>query len=581
MKFEAVYHRTSDNYSYPLNENDLIINIKTGYDVDRVFLYYGDPYDGGIMGGNWHWQGTKEELIYKKKLTHHIWWTTTVKPEFKRCKYYFELVSGGTSYYYFEDGIYTEEEINQAGKNLVYFIFPWMNPIDINKTPDWVNDTVWYQIFPERFCNGDTSNDPIGTKPWGYHKVTNEEFYGGDLQGIINRLDYIKDLGVNGIYLTPIFESASTHKYDTKDYMKIDPHFGDEKVFKKFVDLAHEKGIRVMIDGVFNHSGKEFAPWLDVLENGPKSKYFNWFMVNKWPFNKDDPRDGSFYTFAFSSKMPKLNTNNPEVINYLLEVVKYWMTNFNIDGLRLDVANEVSHRFCKELRKMTKDINPDFYLLGELWHDSINWLKGDEFDAVMNYPLSTSIADFWIYPERSTHDFECAINHNFTMYMQQTNNVLFNLLDSHDTNRLIDKVKDIDVFYQQLAALFAMPGSPCVYYGTEIAIEGSFDPDCRRCMPWDLIDEGVFEDRINTLRSLIHLRKENTAFKSKHFHFIEDINHPRLIRFIKTDDERNQVEVILNCSMEEIEIADEGKELFSRLKDNTKLKPKGIYIRQL
>jgi len=164
MKLEAVYHRTSDNYCYPLNEEDLIINLKTGHDVERVFIYYGDPFENGILGGNWRWNGVEEELIYKKNLTHHIWWTTTVKPEFKRCKYYFKLVAGDTSCYYFEDGFYTEEEMNHQGKNLVYFTFPWMNGTDINKTPGWVNNTVWYQIFPERFCNGDKSNDPVGTK---------------------------------------------------------------------------------------------------------------------------------------------------------------------------------------------------------------------------------------------------------------------------------------------------------------------------------------------------------------------------------------------------------------------------------
>ncbi|MDF2871621.1 MAG: alpha amylase catalytic region [Anaerocolumna sp.] len=583
MKLEAVYHRTSDNYCYPLNEEDLIINLKTGHDVERVYIYYGDPFENGILGGNWKWSGVEEELIYKKNLTRHIWWTTTVKPQYKRCKYYFKLVSGKDSIYYFEDGFYTENEMNHQGKSLSYFTFPWMNAIDINTTPDWVNNTVWYQIFPERFSNGDTNNDPAGTKPWSFHRVTNEEFYGGDLQGIIDRLDYLQDLGINGIYLTPIFEAGSSHKYDTKDYRKIDPHFGDEKVFKNLVDKAHEKGIRIMLDGVFNHCGKNFAPWLDVLERGPESKYYNWFMINKWPFDKTrhDTKDGSFYSFAFTSRMPKLNTNNPEVNKYLMDIVEYWVKNYDIDGLRLDVANEVSHRFCKDLRKLTKAIKPDFYLLGEIWHDAMTWLIGDEFDAVMNYPLATSIADFWLYPEKTSYDFECGINHNFTMYMQQTNNVLFNLLDSHDTNRLIDKVKDIDVFYQQLALLFTMPGSPCIYYGTEFAMEGSYDPDCRRCMPWEEIASGLFGEKINITKTLIRLRKSNNAFKSKHFHFIEDKNNKRIIHFIKTDEDHKRVEVILNCSERDTTIEKKGNELFSLLAVDNILKPKGVYIQQI
>lgn len=587
MKFEAVYHRTSDNYCYPLNEEDLIINLKTGHDVQRAYLLYGDPFQGGILGGNWKWAGKEEELIYKKNLTHHIWWTTTIKPEFKRCKYYFRLETATESYYYFEDGFYTEEEMNKDGKRLSCFTFPWMNPSDINRTPNWVNNTVWYQIFPERFCNGDTSNDPEGTKPWKHHTVTNKECYGGDLQGIIDKLDYLEELGINGIYLTPIFEAGTTHKYDTKDYMKIDPWFGDEKVFKKLVDTAHSKGIRIMLDGVFNHCGRQFGPWLDVLANGPESKYYNWFMINTWPFDqtKWGTEDGSFYSFAFTSSMPKLNTNNKEVCDYLLGVVEYWVKNFDIDGLRLDVANEVSHSFCKELRKVSRELKPDFYILGEIWHDSMDWLRGDEFDAVMNYPLATAIADFWVYKDRTSYDFECNINRNFTMYMQQTNDVLFNLLDSHDTNRLIEQAGDIDTFYQQLAILFTMPGSPCIYYGTEIAMEGSYDPDCRRCMPWEDIEAGIYNDRIELMKVLIELRKENEAFKSRHFHFIGDEHNDRVIHYIKTDENHRQVEVIINCSDEEILLFakknSKGRELFSRGKEENRLKPKGIYIQQI
>jgi glycosidase len=583
MKFEAVYHRTSDNYCYALNENELIINLKTGRDIVKVFLCYGDPYENGILGGNWQWTGIEEEIIYKKNLSHHIWWTTTVRPKYKRCKYYFKLISEDSCYYYFEDGFYTEAEMNYPGKELAFFTFPWLNSADINKTPKWVNDTVWYQIFPERFENGDPDNDPQGTKPWVYQEVRNDDYYGGDLQGIINRLDYLKDLGINGIYLTPIFEARSTHKYDTMDYKRIDPQFGDEMVMKKLVEKAHQKGIRIMLDGVFNHCGKYFMPWQDVLEKGPASQFYNWFMINEWPINKEahSTRDGDFYSFAFTSKMPKLNTNNPEVMEYFLDVVKYWINQFDIDGLRLDVANEVSHQFLKELRKATKALKPDFYLLGEIWHDAIRWLGGDEFDGVMNYPLASAISDFWVYPAKTNFDFECGINGNFTMYMQQSNDCLFNLLDSHDTNRLIDKVKDIRVFYQQLAILFTMPGSPCIYYGTEIAMEGSFDPDCRRCMPWDLIDSGSFSNRIEIIKTFIYLRKTNQAFKSKHFHFLEDEQNKRVIRYIKIDEEDKQIEVLLNCSPYPILVEQKGKKLFGFLEENCILQSKGIYIQQM
>lgn len=584
MKFEAVYHRTSDNLCYPLNNDELIVNIKTGYDVEKVFIFYGDPFSAGILGGNEKWTGTKEEIPYKKRLKDQIWWTTTLKPEFKRCKYFFELISNGEKWYYFENGFLSEEQMNLSGKMLQCFTFPWMNSADVNVTPKWVNDTTWYQIFPERFCNGDTGNDPKWVKPWKKGPVSNKDFYGGDLQGIINKLDYLQDLGISGLYLTPIFESPSSHKYDTTDYMKIDPCFGDENVFRNLVQKAHEKGIKIMLDGVFNHCGEHFKPWLDVLEKGPESKYYNWFMINKWPFDKNshDTRDGKYYSFAFYSTMPKLNTNNNEVINYILDVCKYWVKNFGIDGLRLDVANEISHKLCKRLREEMKAINPDFYILGEIWHDSIPWLRGDEFDAVMNYPLTSSITDFWIDKTLEKDDFEYTINRCYTMYMQQNNDVLFNLLDSHDTERAITRLNgDIDAFIQQLAILYTMPGSPCIFYGTEIGLEGSFDPDCRRCMPWDDIESGKYDDRINLVKKLIHLRREEPLCRSRNFHFPNIVENKRVLEYIKLDEYENKMEVFINCSDEDVKIAECSNVVFSHLFENNILKKGGVLIQKL
>ena len=581
MKFEAVYHRTSDNLCYPINEEDLIVNLKTGYDIKKVFIHYGDPFATGILGGNDKWEGKREEIPFKKRLKHQIWWTTTLKPEFKRCRYYFELSTDQETWYYFEDGFLNQKQMHLEGKMLQCFTFPWMNSADINTTPNWVNDMVWYQIFPERFCNGDPSLNPKGAKPWHKGKVTNKEFYGGDLPGIIRKLDYLESLGITGLYLTPIFEASSTHKYDTTNYMKIDPHFGDENIFKNLVNKAHEKGIKIMLDGVFNHSGAEFAPWLDVIKSGSNSKYFEWFMVNKWPFdNNGDTKDGRFYSFAFNEKMPKLNTNNEEVMDYLISVCEYWVKNYDIDGLRLDVANEISHKFCKILRAKMKAIKPDFYILGEVWHDSISWLKGDEFDAVMNYPLTSSIGDFWIDKSLTKKDFECTINRCYTMYMQQNNDVLFNLLDSHDTERLISRVKNINVFYQQLAVLFTMPGSPCVFYGTEVALQGKHDPDCRRCMPWDEIESGHYDNKINIIKELIKLRKKEQLFKSRNFHFPNTVKNDRVIEYIKIDEWGNKLEILINCSDGIISVNDCGEILFSHLYSQNRLLKNGVLIRK-
>ena len=586
MDLGAIYHRMSEQYCYCLDQDQLIINIMTGYDVDRVYIIHGDPYEAGIMGGNEAWSGSREEIYFKKRLKNHIWWTTTLRPQYKRCKYFFEIHSGDECMYFFEDGFYTEQEMRQEGKVLSYFIMPWMNPADVCKTPAWVNDTVWYQIFPERFCNGDASLNPEGTLPWNSGTVGLHDYYGGDIRGIRNKIPYLKELGITGIYLTPVFESNSNHKYNTRDYKKIDPHFGTNEDLQMLVKEAHEAGIRVMLDAVFNHTGSDHPMWEDVLEKGQASEYADWYMVNRWPVEMGhDTRDGRFYSFAFAEFMPKLNTSNPKVQDYLLDIIRFWIETFDIDGLRFDVGNEISHSFLKAVRYMTCHMKEDFYLLGEIWHDCISWLRGDEYDSVMNYPLSTAIADFWVYRNRGRETFEYDINRCFTMYYSQVNDVLFNLLDSHDTNRLMDKAgHNIDIFYQQLAVLFTMPGSPCIYYGTEVAMEGSYDPDCRRCMPWEEIDSGAKEKEITEVKRLISMRKSLQSCKSRNFHFPNDIPRDRVVSYIKIG-EQESLQVYLNCEEEAVNIDISGffEVVYSR-KWNTQennsgiLEPNGILI---
>ena len=586
MDFNAVYHEANDNYCYPFNDDELIINIKTGYDIKSVNIILGDPFANGILGGGEDWEGEKEEIVFKKRLKNQIWWTTTVKPPYKRLKYYFELITDDERWYYFEDGFLSDEQKNLAGRSRQCFVFPWMNPCDVARTPAWVNDTVWYQIFPDRFCNGNHSLDPENVCPWRSHKETvrNEESFGGDLQGIISKLDYLKNLGITGIYMTPVNESHSNHKYDTVNYKKIDPHFGDEKVFKTLVDEAHSRGIRVMLDGVFNHSGYDFAPWQDVLQKGPESEYYDWFMINTWPLSEGGghAHKGEYYAFAFFDDMPKLNTNNPKVRKYFIDICEDWVRKYGVDGIRLDVANEVSHLFCKELRTRLKSINPDIFILGEIWHNALPWLRGDEFDAVMNYPLGESIKDFWIDKSLTNEDFEFTVNRCYTMYMQQMNDVLFNLLDSHDTKRLRSDVKSLDAYFAQLAVLFTMPGSPCIYYGTEIAMEGSYDPDCRRCMPWNAIERGEYDDRINIIRKLIELSKKEPLLKSRNFHFPNEYaDHPRLIQFQKVGWSDNYIEIIINASEEDVEIAHKGEVLFARHYIDSTLLCNGILMRRI
>lgn len=582
MKREAVFHKTGDNFCYQRNKSELVINIQTGHDIKRVCLYHGDPFQAGILGGHERWSGQRLEMTKKMELEDHTWWSASVSPKFKRCRYYFELSDGKETLYYFENGFLTADRLDIPGVRLQHFVFPWMNEADLNVTPEWVRDTVWYQIFPERFCNGDPTNDPEGAKPWRSEKPGHHDSYGGDLQGVIDRLDYLKELGITGIYFNPLFMASTTHKYDTTDYMEIDPAFGDNALMEELCRQAHARGIRIMLDAVFNHCGTGFAPWQDVVKNGEQSRYRDWFMVNRFPVNdhKDGTKDGRYFSFAFSNRMPKLNTNNSEVVEYFCKVCEYWVSRCDVDGFRFDVANEVSHDFLRTLRKRVKQKKPDVYLLGEIWHDSTKWLQGDELDAVMNYPLTEAVSDFWLEPDSTREDFAYHVNRCRAMYMEQVNEVQFNLLDSHDTERLIYRTKDDNVFYQQLAILFTLQGSPCIYYGTEIMLEGGPDPDCRRCMPWEEIDSGVYDGRIALMKELIRLRREVPAFRSGELEFVNTKPGKRVIEYIKTDEKTNRVKVTVNAGKTPVKLTGQNI-LFSRLYDGEALMPGGVCISAL
>lgn len=583
MNLSSVYHISTDNFCYPLNEDELVIKIQTGYDVDRVDLVYGDPFTCGLFGSGGGWKGDLLEITDVKYLQYHKVWQAVVKPPFKRCRYYFVLHSGDETVYVMENGFKTPEEMKNYKGRRQDFFFPWMNGVDVIKPAKWVNDTVWYQIFPDRFCNSG-KNCGKDYKPWASpdKKVSNFDSYGGDLQGVISKLDYLKDLGITGIYFTPVNESTTVHKYNTADYKKIDSSFGTDDDIKQLVSEAHSRGIRIMLDGVFNHSGIEFEPWQDVLKNGENSKYFNWFMINKAPFKMSkinaNARKGVYYTFGFYDYMPKLNTNNQEVVDYLIEACVKWVKEYDIDAIRLDVADEISHDFNKQLRKAMFSLKPDFYICGETWHNSMAWLRGDEFDAVMNYSLQEGIDFFWNNKNTTAKDFENQISYCLNMYPKQVNDVMFNLLDSHDTMRLINRSEnDEDEFYQKLCALFTMNGTTCIYYGTEVMLKGGYDPDCRRCMPWNEIESGKYNDKIATMKEIIAMRKSYKELRNGEIRFI-DSGDDRVVVYEKYSKDKT-LRVVLNCSDKDFAVDYKySNVIFARHFENNVVKPKGLAV---
>ena len=392
-------------------------------------------------------------------------------------RYVFKVEDASETLYYFADNTHS------AGLSApVPFVFSLADSLRF-ETPDWVEGTVFYQIFPERFRNGDTSNDRPGVVPWD-DAPANFNFFGGDLQGVIDGLDYLDSLGIGAIYFNPIFEATSNHKYNTTDYMKIDPNFGTIETFKSLLAGAHDRRINIVLDGVFNHSGYEFWAFQDIVKNGPISRYASWYTIHGYPVVKD-PKPNYECWWGYGD-LPKINTNNPDARQYIFDVANYWTREVGIDGWRLDVPNEVPHEFWKEFRKVVKGVGPSKYIVGEIWDNGFPWLEGDEFDAVMNYRFRRAMIDFFATGEADPVRLDETLGRIRIDYPDAANDVMLNLIGSHDTERFLTLCGD-DVSKLKLAALFQMtyPGAPCIYYGDEIGLAGLKDPDCRKTFKWD------------------------------------------------------------------------------------------------
>ena len=399
-------------------------------------------------------------------------------------------------------------------------------------TPAWVRDAVFYQIFPDRFARSERVARPGPLEDWDT-PPTNHGFKGGDLLGIVEHLDHIASLGVNALYLTPIFQSASNHRYHTYDYFAVDPLLGGDDALRELLDAAHGRGMRVVLDGVFNHTGRGFWPFHHVVENGASSPYRHWFHVDEaglaagipldpYPsahirsaFGRSEPHAGpaggsgdSLRRLGYQAwwdlpALPKLNIDEPAVREYLWSVAEHWLR-LGIDGWRLDVPGEIQDPpFWAEFRRRCRAINPEAYIVGEIWDVAPDWTSDERFDALMNYPLAEAIIGF-VGGEslnepllRSHHEygrtertdgpgFAARLEELLSAYDPDVTAVQLNLMDSHDSPRLASLLGG-DRAAIELAVLLqaTLPGAPCIYYGGEIGLRGGLDPDCRRAFPWD------------------------------------------------------------------------------------------------
>ncbi|MGE5573352.1 MAG: glycoside hydrolase family 13 protein [Bacteroidota bacterium] len=523
MNRHAVLHRPDVPTAYAVGDDELEVVLRSARgDLSRVEVVYGDRYtppadrngrkrrDGHDVSDSRDTRDRRVAMTVAAQDELFDYWTARLRLGTRRVRYYFVLDDGCETLYYGEVGFRTEPPGEEWWTWSFQYPYLWFHDGQ-DDPPDWAQDAIVYQIFVERFANGDPTNDPPGVEPcWG-GTPTRTSFFGGDLQGIIDHLDHLARLGVSCLYLTPVFESPTNHKYDTTDYYRIDPHFGDEEVARRLVDECHMRGIRVILDAVFNHSGFEFFAFQDVLENGEKSPYFNWFRVWKTPI-ETRPR-ATYETFGTNLwRMPKLATDNPEVQDYLLGVAEHWTRTLGIDGWRLDVGDEVDPRFWRRFRERVRAINPDALIVGEVLHDAPAFVRGDQMDCYMNYPWRDLVVDFFAKRRISPKEFADGLASLRMRYRRQVDRAMWNLIGSHDRERFLTACGG-DRRRMLLATTFQFmyTGAPYIYYGDEVGVDGEHDPGCRRCMPWRR--SAWDRELLAHYRSLTRLRRRYRALR--------------------------------------------------------------------
>ena len=439
-----------------------------------------------------------------------------------------------------------------------------------------------FKKYTQYFHFVDDWYDVSGLKKSPYHLPDSNgyqpdyySFYGGDIEGVRQKLDYLQDLGVTILYFNPLFEAKSNHKYDAVDYMKLDPHFGTEEEFREFVAQARQRGIRVIIDVAFNHTGETFWAFQDGKKNGPSSKYYDWYEWKKWPLpdiasmpnpsGTSDYKPIDYYECWWGyGEMPNLNfdldrTNpsensvkdigqsNPnwDVVNYILDVSEFWIGEMDIDGFRLDVPNEVPFWFWELFRDKVKSIKPDAYLVGELWSNAVDWVNDDYFDAVMNYAyFKDPVMRFFNNRQCNSTTFDRDLKQGLNLYPSQATQVMMNLIDSHDTFRFLESCNGAESRLR-MAVMFQMTyvGTPHIWYGDEIGMMGGHDPDCRRPFEWNYTeDEGRVELR-DYYKKLIEIRKSHSCLMTGSF---ETLVADGMVYGFKREDDACSVTVLIN-----------------------------------
>lgn len=548
MNREAVLHIPMSNYAHGIDESRFVFRLRAAKnDLTSCTLYFGDT---ACRDNPIHFYPRKMQVVASDE--YYDYYEVEFNSPFNRIYYYFELSDGKETVLYYSD-FFRDSQVEERSE---YYKLPYNRREDIADIPDWVKQAVIYNIFPDSFASGYRNITGIATTA-NYKDVVTHGKLGGTINGIAANVDYLEQLGINCIYINPIFAAGEYHKYDVIDYFTIDPCFGTNDDFRNMVKVFHEHNIKVIIDGVFNHCGWEFFAFDDVVKNGENSKYKDWFYKLTFPVVRPDNGDviPGYECYAYERLMPKLNTSNPEVMDYLISAGKYWLEEFDIDGWRLDVASEVDDNFWREFRKATKAVKPECFLIGEVWESAGHWLDGSQFDSTMNYDLRKHCKYFFADNEIDAMQFGARVTNMVIRYKKNMLWGQLNLLDSHDVSRFLS-VCNGNVDKWKLSVIFQMMfiGVPSIFYGDEQMISGDIESEFRKPMIWD-----SKSDMYDFYKTLISIRRSQTSIQSGQYKTIMAKENSMVFGFERFNDDECMV-VLLNAGDRDESI---GKELIN------------------
>lgn len=541
MEYASICHYMDKRYCYTVGKNRFLFRITTKKgDMQKIVLHTQDKYIP------LSYKDTRADYRMEKVASdeYRDYYEVEISFSVICLRYFFELTdyNGKTVYYgNYEYGDTVIESIDKM------FDCPQnMREEEQFQVPKWAENAVVYQIFPSRFASSKEQDDSLWYKvPMGHW----EDLH-GDLQGIIAHLPHMKELGVDVLYLNPIFYSDSSHKYDTIDYKIIDPSFGTEDDLKQLVEQAHQMGMKVILDGVFNHTSPKFFAFADIEKNQEKSQYLDWYFIEKFPLFEQQGKKANFKTFGYYGGMPKLNLRNPKVEEYIFDVAVYWIEKCGIDGWRLDVGDEVGHRFWKRFREKIKMVKEDALIIGEVWHPAYDYLEGDEWDTVMNYHFFLTVKDFVADGTISATKFIERMDFMRGTVHSSVYPLLWNLIDSHDTARFLHICgENKEKFKLAVAMQLLTTGMPMIYYGDEYGMTGGDGSDCRRGMVWkkQYQDLAIYE----WYQKLIALRKRIPALTEGKTTCKQAVDNQGLVIYEKAKEDGEKVCVIFHNSEKE------------------------------